>query len=134
MQVRKASHNVHCLNYHLVLVCKYRKKLLEHKDLINSIWKLSRGYFQKHEIICHAIGTDKDHIHYVLEMTPTMNLSNEIRGLKSYTTFHMWELYERYLSYHFWKERTFWSDGYYVATIGQVSSDVVLNYVKSQGR
>ena len=62
-----------------------------------------------------------------------MNLSNEIRGLKAYTTYHMWQLYETYLSTQFWNERTFWSDSYCVASIGNVSEGVVLEYVRSQG-
>ena len=44
-----------------------------------------------------------------------MNLSNEIRGLKAYTTYRMWQLYEAYLSKQFCNEKTFWSDSYYVA-------------------
>lgn len=102
--------------------------------MINDTWRLSIEYFRKHNIQFHAIGTDKDHIHYVIELTPQMHLSNEIRGLKSYTTYHIWELHEKYLSSHFWKERTFWSDSYYVASVGNVSGDAVLQYVQSQGR
>lgn len=133
-ELRSGSHCVYNLQYHLILVCKYRKKLLESQMMINSIWKLSVEYFHKHNIKFHAIGADKDHIHYAIELTPTMNLSNEIRGLKSYTTYHMWELYENYLSTQFWKERTFWSDGYYVASIGNVSEGVVLEYIQNQGK
>ena len=63
-----------------------------------------------------------------------MNLSNEVRGLKSYTTYHLWQLYETYLQTQFCKERTFWSDSYYLASIGNVSDKVVLDYVCSQGK
>lgn len=128
------SHCVYKLQYHVILVCKYRKKLLVNKNVIDDMWRLSIEFFHKHGIVCHAIGTDKDHIHYVIELKPTMNISNEIRSLKAYTTFHIWKLYENYLSMNFWKEHTFWTDSYYVATIGQVSGEVVLEYVLSQGR
>lgn len=43
------------------------------------------------------------------------------------------KLYETYLSTQFWNERTFWSDSYYVASIGNVSEGVILEYVRSQG-
>ena len=132
-ELRSGSHCVYCLQYHLILVCKYRKKLLVNQNMINSIWKFSVEYFHKHNIKFHAIGDDKDHIHYMIELTPVMNLSNEIRGLKVYTAYHMWQLYETYLSTQFWNERTFWSDSYYVASIGNVSEGVVLEYVRSQG-
>jgi len=37
------------------------------------------------------------------------------------------------LKKYFWKERTFWSDGYFACSIGQVSKDVIKNYIQTQG-
>lgn len=48
---------------------------------------------------------DKDHIHYMIETTPNINLSNLVRTMKSYITYHMWEKYPAYLSKCFWKEK-----------------------------
>lgn len=39
-----------------------------------------------------------------------------------------------YLKKHFWKENTFWSDGYFACSIGQVSKDVIEKYIQTQGR
>ncbi|MBF0209034.1 MAG: transposase [Oligoflexia bacterium] len=37
------------------------------------------------------------------------------------------------LQKQFWKERTFWSDGYFVATTGQVSAETIRRYIENQG-
>ena len=64
--------------------------------------------------------TDKDHIHYMIETEPNINLSDFVRTIKSYTTYHIWKKYRNYLSRCFWKEHTFWTDGYFAKTFGCV--------------
>ena len=56
---------------------------------------------------------DKDHIHYMIETEPTMSVSKIVNLMKSYTTYYVWERYLNYLRKHFWKEHTFWTDGYF---------------------
>ncbi|MDR1656881.1 MAG: transposase, partial [Deltaproteobacteria bacterium] len=47
--------------------------------------------------------------------------------MKQYSTYHIWRnpLYKPILQQHFWKERTFWSDGYFVSSIGQASLSTI---------
>lgn len=78
--------------------------------------------------------TDNDHIHYMIETTPNINLSNYVRTLKSFTTFHLWQKYNYFLSKIYWKEKTFWSDGYFISTIGDVSSTTLRQYIENQGK
>ena len=40
---------------------------------------------------------DKDHIHYMIETEPNINLSNLVRTMKSYTTYHIWKSHKKYL-------------------------------------
>ena len=58
--------------------------------------------------------TDKDHIHYMIETEPTMSISKIVNLMKSYTAYHIWKRYPDYLRKHFWKEHTFWTDGYFL--------------------
>lgn len=41
--------------------------------------------------------TDKDHMHYMIETDVNINISNFIRTLKSYTTFHIWKKLQNYI-------------------------------------
>jgi len=42
-------------------------------------------------------------------------------------------MFPQYLSKHFWKEKTFFTDGYFVSTIGEVSSETLKKYIQNQG-
>lgn len=77
--------------------------------------------------------TDKDHIHYMIETDPTINLSNLVRAMKSYTTYYIWQLHNKYLSKYFWKENTFWIDGYFICSVGNVSENQLKKYIENQG-
>lgn len=77
--------------------------------------------------------TDKEHIHYMIETPPNINLSDLIKTLKSYTTYHIWELHKPYLRKCFWKEHTFWTDGYFLCSVGNVSEKILKEYIENQG-
>ena len=57
----------------------------------------------------------------MIETEPTMSISKIVNLMKSYTTYHIWKKYLDYLRKHFWKEHTFWTDGYFVCSVGNVS-------------
>ena len=109
---KSGSHSKYLLQYHLIFVCKYRRKLLSSHNIASDIKRLSIEYCQNHNVIIHYMETDKDHIHYMIETEPNINLSNLVRTMKSYTTYHIWKLHKKYLSKEFWKENTFFTDGY----------------------
>ena len=77
--------------------------------------------------------TDKDHIHYMIETEPNINLSDFVRTIKSYTTYHIWKKYRNYLSRCFWKKHTFWSDGYFVCSICEADPETIRKYIENQG-
>lgn len=77
--------------------------------------------------------TDKDHIHYMIEFEPTQLISRIVNILKSYTTYHVWKKYKPLLYKEFWKERTFWTDGYFVCSIGNISENILQKHIENQG-
>jgi len=77
--------------------------------------------------------TDKDHIHYMIETTPNTNLADLIKTIKGYTTFHIWQKHNAYLQKCFWRERTFWTDGYFLCSVGNVSEKILKEYIENQG-
>ncbi len=81
--------------------------------------------------ICY-LETDKDHIHFMIQTTPQVSIGQIVRVLKQQTTFAIWRKFP-ILKQFFWKEKTFWSDGYFVTTIGQVSQETLKKYIEEQG-
>lgn len=121
------------LQYHIIFVCKYRKKLLMSKQISDDIKQFSYEICQKHKVIIRYMETDKDHIHYMIATEPTMSISKIVNLMKSYTTYHIWKRYSDYLRKHFWKEHIFWTDGYFVCSAGNVSEEMLRKYIENQG-
>ena len=90
------------------------------------------SYYFRMQVIRY-METDKDHIHYMIETEPTMSISKIVNLMKSYTTYHIWKRYPDYLRKYFWKEHTFWTDGYFVCSVGNVSEEMLRKYIENQG-
>ena len=130
---RSKGHCKFLLRYHLILVCKYRLKLMSASNISSDIKKLSEQIAKKHNVDIWYLESDKDHIHYMIETEPTMSISKIVNLMKSYTTYHIWERYPSYLRKHFWKEHTFWTDGYFACSVGNVSEEMLRKYIENQG-
>ena len=85
------------------------------------------------DVIIRYIETDKDHIHYMIKTEPAMSVSKIVNLMKSYTTYHIWKRYPDYLRKHFWKEHTFWTDGYFAYSAGNVPEEMLGKYIEKYG-
>lgn len=122
------------LQYHLIFVCKYRKKLLLNKSISDDIKQLSYDICNKHNVTIRYMETDKDHIHYMIETEPNMSISDIVNRIKSYTTYHIWQLDKDILkNYIYYDIHKFWTDGYFVCSVGNVSEKQLRKYIENQG-
>jgi len=110
---------------------KYRKQLL-----IGCI-----GEFVKKSVLLiseqsdfevEEIEVDKDHIHILLKISPRFSLGQHVRRIKQQTTRLLWTEFT-FLKKQFWLENTFWSDGYFVCSVGNASAEVLQKYIQEQG-
>lgn len=104
-----------------------------YKELSDSIKQYSYDICNKHNIIIKEMETDNNHIHYMIEAEPTYSVSKIVNLIKSYTTYHIWQEFGSYLSGQFWKEKTFWTDGYFACSIGNISEVQLRKYIEEQG-
>ena len=131
MEYSTSSHCKYLIALHIILVIKYRKKLLTGsvgetaKKLIEELSSCSDFEIEQMEV-------DEDHLHMLIRISPKYAVSQHIRRIKQYTTRHLWDRYPM-LKSHFWKEQTFWSDGYFVCSVGNASADAVRKYIQEQG-
>lgn len=78
--------------------------------------------------------SDLDHIHFLIRYIPRLSVTQIVRKLKQETTYHIWRsVHRNFLFSHFWKEHTFWTDGFFVCSIGEASPDTIRQYIISQG-
>ena len=110
-----------------------QKEAADIKAVSDDIKQFSYEICQKYKVIIRYMETDKDHIHYMIETEPTMSVSKIVNLMKSYTTYHIWKKYPNYLRKHFWKEHTFWTDGYFACSVGNVSEEMLRKYIENQG-
>ena len=77
--------------------------------------------------------TDKDHIHLLLSYDTTVRVMDITKKLNQETTYYLWQKHYKLLIKQYWKKKIFWSDGYFVCSIGEVSTTTIQKYIKNQG-
>ena len=87
----------------------------------------------KSDFTVDTMEIDKNHSHLLISSFPNISAFAIVRRLKQESTFLIWKDFESLLQKYFWKERTFWSDGYFVATTGQVSTETIRRYIENHG-
>ena len=129
--IRK-SHNVSILVYHYVCPAKYRRAVLDEK--VDQVLRdVCLEIAVRYQIEVLEIGTDKDHVHFLVQSIPTYSPTKIITMIKSLTAR---EIFARapHVKKQLWGGE-FWTDGYYVSTVGQhATEDVIKLYVKNQGQ
>jgi putative transposase len=129
--VKRAYHCAYQTHYHIVFPVKYRKALL-HEEITLTIKTLAHEIGARYEIDFEQIGCDKDHIHILCSFHPKYSIGEIVRKFKSITARELF-LKHAWLKKELWGGE-FWSDGYYVATVGERGNwKIVERYVKNQG-
>lgn len=114
-----------------LIFVKYRKRLIE-TEVKEFLYKetLGASLGQKFRILIQ--GGEADHMHFLIEYLPSISVSKIVERIKQKSTVNLWKRFPEILRRHFWKEHTFWSDGYYVSSVGKISEEVVKKYIGSQ--
>ena len=125
------NHSKYYLKVHLIFVCKYRKKLLIN-NFDNIVKNIILEISYRSNFIIDILETDEDHIHMLISYPPKFSVTSIVRKLKQETTIYLWKNYPKFLSKHFWKEHTFWSDGYFACSIGEANPETIKRYIENQ--
>ncbi|MBE6116825.1 MAG: IS200/IS605 family transposase [Erysipelotrichaceae bacterium] len=120
------------LNAHLIFVCKYRKQLLT-GDIDKAVKSCFSEVSENSRFNIVIMESDKDHIHLLVSYSPDISITSIVRILKQKSTHQLWEVYPSFLKKHFRKEHTFWSDGYFVCSIGETNPDTIKKYFENPG-
>ena len=127
------SHNVSSLVYHFVCPTKYRRVVIT--DAVDkTLVQICDGISLRYDWIQFLeIGADQDHVHFLIQSTPTHSPSQIIKTVKSLTARSIFAEHPE-VKKALWGGQ-FWSDGYFVATVGRYTNeDVIADYVRNQGK
>lgn len=126
----KDYHSVHNLNYHLVIVVKYRRAVIN-DQISQELKNIFSRIVDKHGITIQEWNHDTDHIHVLFSATPVTHLSKFLNSYKSASSRVIKSSFPD-VREKLWEEK-FWSRSYYLSTVGDNTIDIVSDYVRSQG-
>jgi len=126
------SHNVTVLLYHLVFPAKYRRAVFD-KNVDMVLKDVCVELEARYQVKFLEIGTDKDHVHFLVQSVPTYSVTKIVTMIKSMTAR---EIFRRcpQVKKKLWGGE-FWTDGYFASTVGKHGNETMIgNYVKKQGK
>ena len=132
MEYTKTAHSIYFLQYHVVWVCKYRRRILN-PGVCGYIRKILPKLLRSMPgVKLETIGFDKDHMHMVMSIPPKYSISAVMGQLKSQSASRLRDHFS-WLSKVYWNENIVWSPGYFVSSVG-VDEKIIKKYVEHQGR
>jgi len=118
MGVKRSWHCAYQTHYHIVFPVKYRKALLV-KEIEEAIVSVAKEIGERYEIEFEKIGCDQNHIHVLCSFHPKYSIGETVRKFKSITARELFQKFP-WLRKDLWGGE-FWSDGYFVGTVGEVA-------------
>jgi putative transposase len=124
------NHSVFLLYYHLVLVTKYRRKVIDNR-ISNRLREIFEYIQPKYHVTLQEWNHDEDHIHILFKAHPNTEISKFINAYKSASSRLIKKEYPK-IKESLWKEY-FWSRSYCLLTTGGAPIEIIKKYIESQG-
>lgn len=126
----KNQHSCFLLQYHLVLVTKYRHPVLQ-GEIEEYLVQYTRDYFKKQDLNILELNCSEDHIHILFESVPQMNLSNFVNAYKTASSRMIRKNFGDELKQYYWKPY-FWNLSYFIGSVSENTLDAVKKYIQNQ--
>ena len=125
-------HNVTVLIYHLVFPAKYRRAVFD--DAVDETLRdVCLELEKRYQLKFLEIGTDKDHVHFLVQSVPTYSVTKLVTLIRSITAREIFRLCP-HVKKQLWGGE-FWTNGYFSGTVGRHGDEnTIRNYVKEQGQ
>ena len=124
-------HSCFLLQYHIVLVTKYRRPVLTGavKELV---YQVIQDIFDEKDLVILEMNGESDHIHILFEADPFTAPGTLVNVIKTKTSRYARKQYgDTILKEYYWKP-LFWSDSYFATTVSENSLQMVQEYIKNQ--
>jgi putative transposase len=130
-EYRRDNHCVYLCDYHIVLPTKYRRAVIT-----DALWNYLYGKLveiTEHypRIYFKEANHDKDHVHILVSIPPQVSVGSVVRLVKTNTARKIKEKFP-VLKQYYWGTDSFWSEGYFVSTVG-ITTDIIKRYIEKQG-
>ena len=130
MKLDSNHHSVFLMHYHLILVVKYRRNVIN--DAISErLREIFESIAPNYNITVEEWNHDGDHIHVLFKGHPNTGLSKFINAYKSASSRLIKKEFPQIRKF-LWKEM-FWSRSLCLLTTGGANIDTIRRYIETQG-
>jgi len=121
---------VYDLSIHLVLVTKYRRKVINH-TILGRLKEIFTKTIQKWECCLVEFNGESDHVHLLIEINPKVQISAFANNLKTVSSRLIRKEFPDRCA-KFYRKAVFWKIGYYVSSTGGANLETVKKYINAQ--
>ncbi|MEO1099165.1 MAG: IS200/IS605 family transposase [Bacteroidota bacterium] len=126
---RKTSHSLYDIKFHIVWITKYRKKVMS-GEVASRTRELIREICKSNDVEILKGHISRDHVHMFVSVPPHISVSKLVQLLKGKSSRKLMSEFKS-LSRQFWG-RHLWGRGYFVASSGNVTDEVIIEYIQNQ--
>ena len=130
MELDDNNHSVFLMYYHLVLVVKYRRRVID-KDISKRLKEIFEYIFPNYNITIVEWNDDIDHVHVLFKAHPNTGLTKFINAYKSASSRLIKKEFPQ-IRTKLWKEY-FWTRSFCLLTTGGVTIEAIKKYIEKQG-
>ena len=130
MDFSSSAHCVFNLRIHLVFVVAYRKKCSD--AILTRMGEIFKEVCQDYNAELREFSGESDHVHLLVEISPSVRISDLVRTLKSVSSRKIRQEFSQQIRHYLWEHR-FWTRSYCVISVGDgASTQVIEKYIQKQ--
>lgn len=122
--------NVYDFNFHLVWVTKYRKPVFTTDRLRQSMKMILQEIAEKNNVVIQHVEVMPDHVHMMISFPPNVTPTSVVKSFKGASARYWFKNYPE-TKQKLWGGHL-WSPSYFMSTQGNVSKEIVANYIENQ--
>lgn len=131
MELKVFNHAVGQNSYHFVWCPRFRHKIFRHEDLKFACKSILHAICRKYGFEIFELDIGVDHIHLFVDITPHFSIVKAFQLLKGVSSRNLRKTFPDMLNNYYWKGGI-WSRGKFFRSVGNVTSDVIRNYINQQ--
>lgn len=130
-ELDKGTNGVYSLHYHFITCVKYRRKVFVRDDIVEDLKQITEQVASEYDVQIIEQECGEDHVHILFKCKPTLIFKDFIQAIKGRSARFLRSKYSDYLQDMLWGKH-FWSPSYFLATTGNVTIDVLKQYIENQ--
>ena len=124
-----SAHATHRLQYHLVWIPKYRKRVLR-GPLARRLYELLKQCAEINHWHIVELNVQEDHVHLLVRLPPKEAVAHAVQLMKGGTSKKIREEFPE-LDEFLWGD-SLWADGYFASSVGQATESTIRAYIQNQ--